>query len=206
MGNDEPGFDRRTMLRTTAAVAAGGVTAAGLAACSGSSTSAVTSTTATPACGSGTAPAGTVLGAATDIAVGSGKIFTDQKVVVTHPDAGTYKGFSSICTHKGCEVGKVQDNVIVCTCHGSQFSASDGSVKNGPASAPLPRDRRRVGRPDRAGRLRRCRTPSSGSRCISLVLHLTVVLVALALVLLLDLLLKSLAKHVGWRARHGGAA
>jgi Rieske Fe-S protein len=31
----------------------------------------------------------------------------------------------------------VTNNRIVCPCHGSVFSAQDGSVINGPASAPL---------------------------------------------------------------------
>jgi len=29
------------------------------------------------------------------------------------------------------------DDEIVCPCHGSRFSATDGSVVNGPATAPL---------------------------------------------------------------------
>jgi len=31
----------------------------------------------------------------------------------------------------------VKKNVISCPCHGSAFSAEDGSVENGPASRPL---------------------------------------------------------------------
>ena len=62
---------------------------------------------------------------------------SSAKVVVTQPTAGTYKGFSAVCTHRGCTVGKVADGVISCPCHGSEFSATDGSVKQGPASKPL---------------------------------------------------------------------
>ncbi len=32
---------------------------------------------------------------------------------------------------------KVVDSVISCPCHGSQFSAFDGTVKQGPATQPL---------------------------------------------------------------------
>jgi Rieske Fe-S protein len=42
-----------------------------------------------------------------------------------------------VCTHQGCTVGDVQNNQIHCPCHGSVFSAADGSVVNGPATAPL---------------------------------------------------------------------
>jgi Rieske Fe-S protein len=59
-------------------------------------------------------------------------------VVVTQPTEGEFRGFSSTCTHQGCTVASVADGVISCPCHGSRFSAEDGSVDNGPATAPLP--------------------------------------------------------------------
>jgi Rieske Fe-S protein len=31
----------------------------------------------------------------------------------------------------------LKDDIISCTCHGSQFSVLDGSVKKGPAVEPL---------------------------------------------------------------------
>ncbi len=58
--------------------------------------------------------------------------------MVTQPSAGTYKAFSSKCTHQGCAVGSVANGVIVCPCHNSEFSVTDGSVKKGPATRPLP--------------------------------------------------------------------
>nr|WP_175542538.1 Rieske (2Fe-2S) protein [Actinopolymorpha cephalotaxi] len=72
------------------------------------------------------------------IPVKGGKIFAAQKVVVTQPEQGTFKAFSAICTHRGCPVGDVTGDIIKCHCHGSAFSALDGSVKNGPATRPLP--------------------------------------------------------------------
>ena len=71
-----------------------------------------------------------------DIPVGGGKIFKNEKIVVTQPKAGTIKAFSAICTHQGCMVGSV-DKTIDCPCHGSKFSITDGSVVETPASSPL---------------------------------------------------------------------
>lgn len=98
------------------------------------------------ACGSGEdssdddgkATPGTVLGKTADIPEGGGRIFKDAGVVVTQPSAGTYKAFSSKCTHRGCAVSGIKDGVIVCPCHESHFSVDDGSVKSGPATEPLP--------------------------------------------------------------------
>jgi Rieske Fe-S protein len=59
-------------------------------------------------------------------------------VVVTQPTAGTYKAFSSKCTHQGCAVSSISNGVIVCPCHKSEFSVTDGSVKKGPATQALP--------------------------------------------------------------------
>jgi Rieske Fe-S protein len=80
---------------------------------------------------------GTELGKTTDVPVGGGKVYDAAKVVVTQPKAGTYKAFTAVCTHQGCTVNKVASGVISCPCHGSKFSAEDGSVKGGPAPAPL---------------------------------------------------------------------
>jgi len=84
------------------------------------------------------AASGTAVGAASAIPVGGGKIFADQSVVVTQPTAGTFKAFSSICTHQGCTVNAVAGGTINCPCHGSKFNIADGSVTAGPAKKPLP--------------------------------------------------------------------
>ena len=73
-----------------------------------------------------------------EIPVGGGKILSEQGIVVTQPTKGEFKGFSNICTHQGCPVSAIAGGTINCTCHGSQFSITDGSVKAGPASKPLP--------------------------------------------------------------------
>ncbi|MGW1160453.1 Rieske (2Fe-2S) protein [Streptomyces sp. NPDC002513] len=81
---------------------------------------------------------GTVLAKTSDIPEGGGKVFADQGVVVTQPSAGTFKAFSSKCTHRGCAVNGIAHGVITCPCHDSEFSATDGSVKKGPATQALP--------------------------------------------------------------------
>jgi len=77
------------------------------------------------------------LAATSEIPVGSGKIFTPEKVVVTQPVSGDFKAFSAVCTHMGCIVSQISDGTIDCPCHGSQFSIKDGSVVSGPAPSPL---------------------------------------------------------------------
>jgi Rieske Fe-S protein len=92
-----------------------------------------------PAAGMGSgAPTGTLLGMVTDIPVGGGKVFLDQKVVVTQPAKGVYKAFSAVCTHVGCICNKVANGTIDCPCHGSEFKITDGAVVTGPAPTPLP--------------------------------------------------------------------
>jgi Rieske Fe-S protein len=86
----------------------------------------------------GSGSGGSVLAATSDIPVGEGKVFASQRVVVTQPTAGNFKGFSAVCTHMQCIVDKVSAGTIDCPCHGSQFSIKDGSVVSGPAPSPLP--------------------------------------------------------------------
>ncbi|MEU4039182.1 Rieske (2Fe-2S) protein [Streptomyces collinus] len=134
----ESGPARRTVM---AAAGAAGLAAA-LTACGSSDDSSNTGNAGTGGdtgnvgAGSGSA-GGAALAKTSDIPEGGGKVFEAKGVVVTQPAAGTYKAFSSKCTHRGCTVGSVADGVIVCPCHNSHFSAEDGSVKKGPATQPL---------------------------------------------------------------------
>jgi Rieske Fe-S protein len=81
---------------------------------------------------------GQELAKTTDIPVGGGKIFKDQKIVVTQPKKDEFKAFSAICTHQGCTVNAVANGTIDCPCHHSKYRIADGSVAGGPAPKPLP--------------------------------------------------------------------
>ncbi len=72
-----------------------------------------------------------------DIPIGGGVIVSEPPVVITQPNAGEVKAFTSICPHQGCKVSEVSNNEIYCPCHGSKFSALDGSVIQGPATEGL---------------------------------------------------------------------
>ena len=80
---------------------------------------------------------GVVIASTDDVPEGGGLIVEDSEVVITQPKAGTFLGFTSICTHQGCQVAEVAAGSINCPCHGAKFSIEDGSVVSGPATAPL---------------------------------------------------------------------
>ncbi|WP_069773204.1 MULTISPECIES: Rieske (2Fe-2S) protein [unclassified Streptomyces] len=127
--------------RRTVLLATGGAAAALTAACSkygdnGSSSSDKSSN----------AAAGQELTKTADIPVGGGKIFADEKVVVTQPTKGDFKAFSAVCTHQGCTVSDISDGIIHCPCHQSEFRITDGSVAGGPAPRPLPAEKITVAR------------------------------------------------------------
>ncbi|MEW2085856.1 Rieske (2Fe-2S) protein [Streptomyces sp. NPDC005283] len=127
----------RIVARRTVVAAVGGAgLAVALTACGGSDDGGQT-VGEQPAGGeAGGDAAGKVLAKTTDIPEGGGKVIGN--VVVTQPKPGEFKAFSSKCTHQGCAVKDVSNGVIHCPCHGSQFDASDGSVKTGPATTALP--------------------------------------------------------------------
>jgi thiosulfate dehydrogenase [quinone] large subunit len=85
-----------------------------------------------------THPAGTKIGAASDVPVKGSATFTDpatgDPAIVVQPTAGTFHAFDAVCPHAGCTVGYDQGNAIfLCPCHGSQFNGSTGAVEVGPA-------------------------------------------------------------------------
>jgi Rieske Fe-S protein len=137
---------RRTVLGLVGAVGAGGL----LAACGGGgdTSSSETSSAQPPADSSSSASsrsgeagggggAGAALAKTSQVPVKGGKVLDGPKIVVTQPAQGDFKAFTAVCTHQACTVGIVENNVITCPCHGSQYSAEDGSVERGPANGPL---------------------------------------------------------------------
>ncbi|MBZ2198481.1 QcrA and Rieske domain-containing protein [Occultella gossypii] len=105
----------------------GGVTLAGLAACS-----------AQPEVEEPTA--GETLVALADVPVGGSLVVTTAdgvELVVAQPTEGEVVAFSAICTHQGCSV-RVREELLHCPCHGSEFEQFTGEVVSGPADEPLP--------------------------------------------------------------------
>lgn len=127
--SDHSNVSRRTVLAGTGVVAVG----VAVAACAPGS-----SDEANPEIkGTNIGATGTVLAAVSDVPVGGGVVVSDPPIVVTQPKAGQINGFTAICPHAGCLVASVVDDEIICPCHGSRFSAVDGSVIQGPASQGL---------------------------------------------------------------------
>lgn len=140
---------RRTLFASAGAIGVAGV----LAACGGdetpqggsNNTPTSTGNAAPPSTGGSTGDtSGGVLAKKSDIPVGGGKIFGAELVVVTQPTAGTFVAFSAICSHQQCVLAKVEGGMINCGCHNSRFSLTDGSVKGGPATAPLERKQLKI--------------------------------------------------------------
>jgi Rieske Fe-S protein len=136
-------LSRRRVLRVAAVSGAGAL----LVACGGGDS---TDTSEPGAGGSASTPAGSsssgddsggggggALVATADVPVKGGVVLDDKKIVVTQPASGEFKAFTAVCTHQQCTVAGVKANTITCPCHGSTYSALDGSVKGGPAPSPL---------------------------------------------------------------------
>ncbi|MCX4232134.1 Rieske (2Fe-2S) protein [Streptomyces sp. NPDC020707] len=128
-----PALCRRTLL---AALGGAGL-AATLTACGGSDDKSSDSSSNSSSDASTGSAGGAALAKTTDIPEGGGKIFADQSVVVTQPTAGEFKAFSTVCPHQQQRVNSVDNGVITCPAHGSQFSVTDGAVKKGPATSGL---------------------------------------------------------------------
>jgi Rieske Fe-S protein len=134
---DERGLTRRRVLQGAAAVGVFGVAGTVLAACGGDDPASTTPTGSADPTESGTGGGAAALATTADVPVGGGLILEDDKIVLTQPTEGDFKAFTAVCTHQGCTVGSVTDNVIVCPCHGSRYDAATGENVGPPAAAPL---------------------------------------------------------------------
>ena len=81
--------------------------------------------------------AGAELTTTDQVPVGGGIVLTDQKVVVTQPTEGEFKAYTAVCTHQQLLVTSVEDGVIHCANHGSEYDAATGEVTGGPAPSGL---------------------------------------------------------------------
>ena len=81
---------------------------------------------------------------ADEIPVGGVKLFAyptpDDRCILVRNSEDEYNAFSQKCTHLSCAVYyEHETNRLACPCHHGYFSASDGSVLQGPPPRPLPR-------------------------------------------------------------------
>ncbi|PZT69767.1 FeS-binding protein [Streptomyces sp. SW4] len=119
-----PAPSRRTVLRGAAVAPVAGL---GAAACSPGEDTAGPAT-----------PTGPVeLGGEQEVARGGAKLYRDQKVVVSRAEDGSLTAYSSVCTHAGCPMTKLEGTKLTCFCHGSEFDARTGEVLHAPATVPL---------------------------------------------------------------------
>ncbi|MEU7897889.1 Rieske (2Fe-2S) protein [Nonomuraea sp. NPDC049152] len=124
-GRGMPGIGRREMLGATG-VAVCGVALAGCGGSEGSAKAAVPP-----------GIKGKVIAQKADVPVGGGKVIQEWKIVITQPTSGVFKAFTAKCPHRGCAVGRPQDGVMTCPCHGSEFAADSGKCLKGPAQGSL---------------------------------------------------------------------
>jgi nitrite reductase/ring-hydroxylating ferredoxin subunit len=60
------------------------------------------------------------------------------KIAVARVD-GVFYAFGDTCTHMGCSLagGDLEETVVICPCHGSEFDVTSGAVLRGPAREPV---------------------------------------------------------------------
>jgi nitrite reductase/ring-hydroxylating ferredoxin subunit len=62
----------------------------------------------------------------------------DRQVAIANL-GGELRAFDDVCTHQQCSLaeGDLEDTIIECPCHGSQFDVITGEVVEGPATEPI---------------------------------------------------------------------
>ena len=86
---------------------------------------------------------GILVAKSSELSLGQTKIFKDPNsiygasYILTRTSTGVV-AFDNTCTHSGCWVDVVlSNNQVRCTCHGSEFNATNGAVTQSPARTPL---------------------------------------------------------------------
>ena len=76
-----------------------------------------------------------------DLAVGQSLEFTSSagiSAILFRSSEDKVYALSRICTHEGCSVDfDMNQNRLICPCHGANYEASDGSVISGPTTKSL---------------------------------------------------------------------
>jgi nitrite reductase/ring-hydroxylating ferredoxin subunit len=89
----------------------------------------------------------TPAGAAADIEAGKlTRVVVDDTPVTVLRENERFYALHDRCSHRGCSLsdGELDGDAIVCACHGSRFDRRDGSILQGPATAPQPAFEARV--------------------------------------------------------------
>jgi nitrite reductase/ring-hydroxylating ferredoxin subunit len=62
-----------------------------------------------------------------------------REIALARLDDGTWAAFDNDCTHEECPLadGDLDEDRIVCYCHGSEFDVRTGEVLLGPADEPI---------------------------------------------------------------------
>jgi thiosulfate dehydrogenase [quinone] large subunit len=85
---------------------------------------------------------GTLLGPASKIPVGKPATFTiptsGDPGIIFHEGDNKFLGYDTVCPHMGCTVAySPSADLLVCPCHGSEFTISTGAVIRGPSPRGL---------------------------------------------------------------------
>ena len=80
------------------------------------------------------------IGSSVGIGPGQMRVYdvAGTKVNVVNAGGHVY-AFDDRCTHLGCSLlnGKLEGTTVTCSCHGSQFDVTTGTVLRGPAVRPV---------------------------------------------------------------------
>ena len=83
----------------------------------------------------------TVITTVNDLAVGQSLEFTSSagiSAILFRSSEDKVYALSRICTHEGCSVDlDMNQNRLICPCHGANYEATDGSVISGPTTKAL---------------------------------------------------------------------